>query len=79
MPPCHRTVLTHFSQRYPRIPAGIDPSALPLRRRPVPAFDGMLLPLNALRDLPYIMPPLALALAEPEAADAMATEMEATR
>ncbi|GIM10126.1 hypothetical protein Vretimale_13897 [Volvox reticuliferus] len=67
----YRTVLTHFSQRYPRIPAGVDPTVLPLRRRPVPAFDGMLLPLAVLQELPHIVPPLAIALAEsPENAPA---------
>ncbi|GIL54053.1 hypothetical protein Vafri_9612 [Volvox africanus] len=60
----YRTVLTHFSQRYPHIPSGLNPTALPLRRRPLPAFDGMLLPLAALRELPHIVPPLALALTE---------------
>lgn len=61
----HRTVLTHFSQRYPRVPGGIDAWALPLRCRPAIAFDGMLLPLAALPALPHVMPPLALALGEP--------------
>eukprot|EP00198_Chlamydomonas_reinhardtii_P009600 XP_001698937.1 beta-lactamase protein [Chlamydomonas reinhardtii] len=61
----YRTVLTHFSQRYPRVPGGIDAWALPLRCRPAIAFDGMLLPLAALPALPHVMPPLALALGEP--------------
>ncbi|EFJ39949.1 hypothetical protein VOLCADRAFT_100314 [Volvox carteri f. nagariensis] len=69
----YRTILTHFSQRYPRIPAGVNPAARPLHRRPLPAFDGMLLPLAALPELPYILPPLALAMAEPENATATAT------
>ncbi|KAG2447367.1 hypothetical protein HYH02_007695 [Chlamydomonas schloesseri] len=64
----YRTVLTHFSQRYPRVPGGIDAWALPLRCRPAIAFDGMLLPLAALPQLPHVMPPLALALGEPPAA-----------
>ncbi len=62
------TILTHFSQRYPRVPTGIDPWAMPLARRPVTAFDGMVVPLAALPDLPYIMPPLAAALGEAAAA-----------
>ncbi|GLI68411.1 hypothetical protein VaNZ11_012799 [Volvox africanus] len=60
----YRTVLTHFSQRYPHIPSGLNPAVLPLRRRPLPAFDGMLLPLAALRELPHIVPPLAVALTQ---------------
>lgn len=67
-PTIRSTILTHFSQRYPRVPNGIDPWALPLARRPVTAFDGMVVPLAALPDLPYIMPPLAAALGEAAAA-----------
>lgn len=69
-PRLRRTILTHFSQRYPRVPAGIEPEVLPLAARAVTAFDGMLVPLAALPHLPHIMPPLALALAAAEAAEA---------
>ncbi|KXZ48095.1 hypothetical protein GPECTOR_30g190 [Gonium pectorale] len=58
----YRTVLTHFSQRYPHLPAGLDPWVSPPHRRPLPAFDGLLLPLAALPALPLLLPPLAEAL-----------------
>lgn len=75
----YRTILTHFSQRYPRVPAGVDPHSLPLPGRPLTAFDGMLVPLSVLPSLPHIMPLVAAALAEVEedAAPEAAAGMEA--
>ena len=80
-----RTVLTHFSQRYPRLPpslagdslagddlagnspagddvAGYNLSGSNLAGRAVAAFDGMRIPLTALRDVPKIGPVLQYAL-----------------
>uniref|UniRef100_A0A061RVH9 ribonuclease Z n=1 Tax=Tetraselmis sp. GSL018 TaxID=582737 RepID=A0A061RVH9_9CHLO len=57
-----RTVLTHFSQRYPRMPEGLQLDVRPLSRRPVVAFDGMRVPLALLPELPVLMPLVASAL-----------------
>ena len=62
-----RTILTHFSQRYPRLPEGLDPLATPLSTRPVTAFDGMCVLMSGLPLLPLVMPALAAALVEVEA------------
>jgi hypothetical protein len=58
-------VLTHFSQRYPRLPGGIDATAHPWRRRPLLAFDGWVLPFNLLPAAPLLTPVVALALGAP--------------
>ena len=52
----YRLVMTHFSQRYPGVPAGLDLAAAPWGRRPLLAFDGMRLPFSLLPDLPAAMP-----------------------
>jgi ribonuclease Z len=62
----YRTLLTHFSQRYPRLPAGLDAGAPDWRSRPGVAFDGMVLPLSALPDLPALTPLVAAAFGEDE-------------
>jgi ribonuclease Z len=52
----YRTILTHFSQRYPRMPEGLDDGAVPLRDRPAVAFDGMVVPFSLLPVLPLVVP-----------------------
>ena len=54
----YRTVLTHFSQRYPKLPVGLE--AVDASWAAV-AFDGMRLPLTALPDLPLLLPALQMA------------------
>ena len=63
-----RTVLTHFSQRYPRAPHGV-PAAGPLAARALAACDGMSLPLELLPRLHLLAPALAAALADPQPAE----------
>jgi ribonuclease Z len=72
----YRTVLTHFSQRYPRLPAGVDVQARPWRRRSVLAFDGMWLPFACLPHLPAVMPAVAVALEELQQVGEEADEAE---
>jgi hypothetical protein len=62
-------VLTHFSQRYPRLPGGYPATAQPWRRRPLLAVDGAVLSFELLPDLPALMPAVAAAL-EDQAAEA---------
>lgn len=75
LPPCFqkfsaflacRTVLTHFSQRYPRLPAGYPSTARPWRQRPLLAVDGAVVSFAALPLLPALMPAVAAALEELE-------------
>lgn len=68
----YRTILTHFSQRYPKLPAGIDAHALPRRERPMVAFDGMVVTFEQLPHLPALMPVVATALADDEDAEGAA-------
>jgi ribonuclease BN (tRNA processing enzyme) len=63
------TILTHFSQRYPKFPEGlpvIDPGKVGFGGddmvRVAPAFDGMCVPLHALGQLPLLTPGMALVL-----------------
>ncbi len=64
----YRTLLTHFSQRYPKYPAGLgEPLAAGWAARPAVAFDGMYLPLCALPLLPALAPGVAYALGQAEA------------
>jgi hypothetical protein len=58
----HRTALTHFSQRYPRMPAGFPADATPWRKRPLLAVDGAVLRFDLLPVLPVLMPAVAAAL-----------------
>ncbi|KAF6256110.1 hypothetical protein COO60DRAFT_143667 [Scenedesmus sp. NREL 46B-D3] len=62
----YRTVLTHFSQRYPRLPAGYPSSARPWRQRPLLAVDGAIVRFSLLPRLPALMPTVAAALEELE-------------
>jgi hypothetical protein len=62
----YRTLLTHFSQRYPKLPAGVDAAAKDWRRRPVIAFDGMVVPFALLPELPALTPLVAAAMGEVE-------------
>eukprot|EP00873_Tetraselmis_striata_P001973 jgi/Tetstr1/422237/TSEL_013089.t1 len=65
----YRTVLTHFSQRYPGLPQGLPLDDPILGRRPAVAFDGMRIPLASLPELPLLMPLLAAVMEyRPEAA-----------
>jgi hypothetical protein len=59
-----RTALTHFSQRYPRMPAGFPADATPWSRRPLLAVDGAVLRFDLLPVLPALMPAVAAALEE---------------
>jgi ribonuclease Z len=60
----YRTLLTHFSQRYPKLPAGLDAAAAQWRRRPIVGFDGMVVPLALLPQLPALTPLVAAAFGE---------------
>jgi len=51
----HRTVFTHFSQRYPRAPRDV-PREGPMERRPIVAFDGMRICLSLLEYAPLVVP-----------------------
>lgn len=62
----YRTLLTHFSQRYPKLPGGLDAGAPRWRARPLLAFDGMVVPLALLPELPALMPLVAAALGDGE-------------
>lgn len=59
----YRTILTHFSQRYPKLPPGLETEAVATAGIAV-AFDGMRVPLTALSDLPQLLPVLQHAWAE---------------
>jgi hypothetical protein len=63
-----RTVLTHFSQRYPRLPAGYPATSRPWRQRPLLAVDGAVVRFDLLPRLPGLMPAVAAALEELEEA-----------
>jgi len=60
----YRTLLTHFSQRYPKLPGGLDARAACWRQRPVLGFDGMVVPMALLPQLPALTPLVAAALGE---------------
>ena len=62
-------MLTHLSQRYPRLPTGLPAHATPWRRRPLLAFDGTCVRFDQLPLLPALMPAVAAALEELEAVD----------
>jgi hypothetical protein len=72
----YRTILTHFSQRYPRCPEGLDDSIdVPLlRHRPLIAFDGLFVLFSLLPVIPLVGPAVAEVLsAKEEEADAAAS------
>ena len=56
-------ILTHFSQRYPKLPPGIEG---PAAATAAVAFDGMRVPLVTLPDLPMLLPVLLCALEDGE-------------
>ncbi|KAG5184962.1 beta-lactamase-like protein [Tribonema minus] len=53
----HRTILTHFSQRYPKLPV-LPPSCYGADATALIAFDYMRVPLPALSWLPQMLPAL---------------------
>ena len=59
----YRVILTHFSQRYPKLPPGIEG---PAAATAAVAFDGMRVPLVTLPDLPTLLPVLLCALGDGE-------------
>ena len=59
----YRVILTHFSQRYPKLPPGIEG---PAAATAAVAFDDMRVPLVALPDLPMLLPVLLCALGDGE-------------
>ena len=61
----YRTILTHFSQRYAKLPAGIDLEG-PAASAAMIAFDGMTVALQQLPDLPALLPAVAAALGPPQ-------------
>jgi hypothetical protein len=63
--------LTHFSQRYPKLPPGLEG---PDAATAAVAFDGMCIPLVALPDLPKLLPLLHEALREREEPQEIAPE-----
>jgi ribonuclease Z len=63
----HRTILTHFSQRYPK--AVEFESNLPAADSTCIAFDGMVVPFSELGRLPSLLQPIRLALADVERAE----------
>lgn len=64
-----RTILTHFSQRYPKLPVGL-PANGSEHHNVMLAFDGMCVPFKLLLELPRVLPAIACAFAEPGEADA---------
>ena len=63
----YRTILTHFSQRYPKIPDGLEGSSDSFkawRETPMVAFDGLRVPLSLLPVLPLLLPAMSIALKE---------------
>ena len=61
----YRTILTHFSQRYAKLPAGIELEG-PAASAIMIAFDGMTVALQQLPDLPALLPAVAAALDPPQ-------------
>lgn len=62
----YRTILTHFSQRYPKFPEGL-PAEGPAASTTAIAFDCMRVPLAALPLLPTLRPAVEYVLASEEA------------
>lgn len=58
------------SQRYPKVPTGIQENALPLSRRPIIAFDGMVVRFSELPLLPLFTPAVAYGFGQGEEAGA---------
>ena len=51
-----RVILTHFSQRYPRLPVGLPVEGDPEYGYHLVAYDGMVVPLSMLKPMPNLMP-----------------------
>lgn len=68
-------VLTHFSQRYPKIPVLAESAAA---RATGFAFDYMRLPFSAMPALPALAPALQLLFADKDKDDTGSDEPEAT-
>lgn len=64
-------MLTHFSQRYPRLPAGYPADAQPWKARPLLAVDGAVVNFALLPLLPAVMPAVAAALEDLEDANGL--------
>lgn len=60
----YRTVLTHFSQRYSKVPVALQKGHT--AKSAMIAFDGMSIPLTLLPDLPQLAEGVALVFAEEE-------------
>ena len=64
----YRIILSHFSQRYPRMPEGLSDESCSsdplksLREIPMVAFDGLVVPLSLLPVLPLVLPSMKMAL-----------------
>jgi hypothetical protein len=61
----YRTILTHFSQRYPKFPEGLPAEGAAAASTAI-AFDGMRVPLAALPLLPALRPAVEYVLASEE-------------
>ena len=72
----YRTVLTHFSQRYPKMPEGL-PRDGPAAAGTVVAFDGMRVPLRLLGVLPLLLPAMERTLQREDEVQAPEDEEEA--
>ena len=88
----YRTILTHFSQRYPRMPTGLvdcsseqqqaqggeqhSPHAVLGAAPAMVAFDGMLVPLSVLPALPLVGPVVARVLARQEEAQQQILQLQ---
>ena len=67
----YRTVLTHFSQRYSKVPVGLqtaEDGAQSAAETAIVAFDGMSVPLTLLSELPRLAEGIQLAFATEDAA-----------
>ena len=58
----HRTILTHFSQRYSKIPVELQANSQMVKSVML-AFDGMTVPLNFLDVLPHLLQGVAITFA----------------
>lgn len=73
---CFRTILTHFSRRYPGLPDGLTASKLGTRG--TIAFDGLYVKLSDVVFLPFLNPAIEEALKEIEfGADLVSSDEEA--
>ena len=67
----YRTVLTHFSQRYSKVPVGLQTAgdaAEDAAKTAIIAFDGMSVPLTLLLELPRLAEGIQLAFAREDTA-----------